>query len=199
MNSNNRPSVSSMQALRLLMDGNQRFSSGYPTHPHHTTRRRNEITKGQHPIAAVLCCSDSRVPPEIVFDQGLGDIFVVRVAGNVADNLTLGSIEYAVEHLHVPLVLVLGHSKCGAVAASLENKLHRSHIDHIIKHIRPSIPSSQKISEDMMTETAKSHTKRMVKKLIDAKSVFSHLIQRKKLKIIPAFYSLDTGKIELLD
>jgi carbonic anhydrase len=199
MNSKKHQSLSCKQALRLLINGNHRFSSDKSTHPHQAISRRKEITKGQSPIAAILCCSDSRVPPEIIFDQGLGDVFVVRVAGNVVDDAVLGSIEYAAEHLHVPLVIVLGHSMCGAVAASIEGKKHGNQIDGIIKQIRPSITSSQKQSGDLIAETAKTHARRMVHKLIDSKPVLSHLIQMKKLEIIPAFYCLDSGIIELLN
>ena len=97
------------------MDGNKRFAEGKPTHERQQANRRAEVAKGQKPFAIVVCCSDSRVGPEIVFDQGLGDIFVVRTAGNVVDDVGLGSIEYAVEHFGSQLIVVLGHSHCGAV------------------------------------------------------------------------------------
>ncbi|MDD2837205.1 MAG: carbonic anhydrase, partial [Methanothrix sp.] len=109
--------ISSEQALQMLMEGNARFVSGNVIHPDQTADRRSELVSGQHPFAIVVGCSDSRVPPEVVFDQGLGDIFVIRTAGQVMDKVTLASIEYAVEHLNVPLILVLGHDSCGAVTA----------------------------------------------------------------------------------
>jgi carbonic anhydrase len=101
--------ISGEQALQKLMEGNARFASGNLTHPDQSADRRSELVFGQHPFAIVVGCSDSRFPPEVVFDQGLGDIFVIRTAGQVMDNVTLASIEYAVEHLNVPLVVVLGH------------------------------------------------------------------------------------------
>src|SRR5207237_5372942 len=105
------------QALSRLVAGNQRFVAHKPTHPHEDLARRHDLAGSQHPFAVVLSCSDSRLPPELVFDQGLGDLFVIRVAGNITDAAVIGSIEYAVEHLHAPLIVVLGHEKCGAVTA----------------------------------------------------------------------------------
>src|SRR5215218_7417660 len=107
-------------ALKAIMEGNARFVAAKAAYPHQTVEQRTSVAGGQHPIAVVLSCSDSRVPPELVFDQGLGDLFVVRVAGNVADDAVIASIEYAVEHLGPTLVVVLGHEKCGAVAATLD-------------------------------------------------------------------------------
>ena len=107
------------QALTQLLRGNERFVAGWPDHPNQSARRRREVSdSGQQPFAIILSCSDSRVPPEIIFDQGLGDLFVIRVAGNIIDDAILGTIEYAVEHVHAPLVMVLGHDKCGAVTAA---------------------------------------------------------------------------------
>ncbi|MEK7804022.1 MAG: carbonic anhydrase, partial [Deltaproteobacteria bacterium] len=111
------PGISADEALKKLIDGNNRFVQSAQAQKDIGNNRRTELTKGQHPFAVILSCSDSRVPPEHIFDQGLGDIFVVRVAGNVADSIELGSVEYAAEHLGVPLILVLGHQSCGAVKA----------------------------------------------------------------------------------
>ncbi len=107
------------EVLESLLDGNARFIAGGPQHPHQDGPRRTELLEGQAPVAAVLCCSDSRVCPELIFDCGLGDLFVIRVAGNILDDTVLGSLEYAAAQLHVPLVLVLGHSNCGAVTAAM--------------------------------------------------------------------------------
>lgn len=112
------------KGLAALVEGNRRYQAQRLTHPHQNAARRAALAAGQHPFAAVLSCADSRVPPEIVFDQGLGDLFVVRVAGNITDDVVLGSLEYAVEHLHVPLVVVLGHYKCGAVTVPALRPLH---------------------------------------------------------------------------
>ncbi len=114
-----KPSPTAEQAWQRLKDGNQRFAADRLEGKDVDAARRQELTAGQHPFAIVLSCADSRVPPEIIFDQGLGKLFVVRVAGNISEPFALGSIDYAVEHLHVPLIVVLGHEKCGAVAAAL--------------------------------------------------------------------------------
>src|SRR5206468_8535851 len=115
-----QPSVAPAEAISKLKEGNGRYTSGNLQHPGQTTERRNELAKTQHPFAAIVSCSDSRVPPEIVFDQGLGDLFIVRVAGNVINDEGLGSVEYTVDHLGTRLILVLGHQSCGAVKAAKE-------------------------------------------------------------------------------
>ncbi|HVN64668.1 MAG TPA: carbonic anhydrase, partial [Candidatus Binataceae bacterium] len=112
--------MSAGQALQKLLDGNQRFIAGKMEHPHQSPERRNETAKGQHPFATVLSCSDSRTGPEVLFDRGLGDLFIVRVAGNVADQLVIESIDYSVKHLGIRLIVVLGHRRCGAVIAAVE-------------------------------------------------------------------------------
>lgn len=114
------PSVTPAEAMRRLTDGNARYVAGQSRHPDLDVARRRSLVAGQHPFATILACADSRVAPELIFDQGLGDLFVIRVAGNVVDDVVLGSIEYSVIHLGVPLVLVLGHQRCGAVIATME-------------------------------------------------------------------------------
>lgn len=130
-------------ALRRLLAGNHRYLAGRPAHPRQDLRRVEQVRAGQTPMAMSLGCADSRVPPEIFFDQGIGDLFDQRVAGNVVDESVLGSIEYAAEHLHVPLLLVLGHGGCGAVAATIAS--HRTgqvpggHVTAIVDAIRPAV------------------------------------------------------------
>lgn len=119
-------------ALRLLLEGNQRFIQGTVRHPHQTAERRKETSAGQAPFAVVLTCADSRLSPEIVFDQGLGDLFVVRNAGNLLSDHVIGSIEYAVEHLHAPLIVVMGHTRCGAVAAAVAGGEAGGHVQSIV-------------------------------------------------------------------
>jgi carbonic anhydrase len=125
--------LSSDSALQKLMTGNKRYYEGNLTHPNQTKVRILEVAKGQHPFAIILGCSDSRVPPEVIFDQGIGDLFIIRVAGNIIDNNALGSIEYAVEHLGVKLVVVLGHEKCGAVDATVKGGEAPGHIKYLIE------------------------------------------------------------------
>src|SRR4051795_13565486 len=123
------------RALARLLEGNGRYARHKEQHPDETLARRKELETGQHPFAVILSCADSRVPPELVFDQGLGDLFVIRVAGNIADDDVLGSIEYAVEHLHTKLILVLGHEKCGAVSAAVEGNHDPGHLESLLSAI----------------------------------------------------------------
>src|SRR5947209_5314090 len=125
------------QALARLIEGNARYSRHREQHPDETLARRKELQVGQHPFAVVLSCSDSRVPPELVFDQGLGDLFVVRVAGNIAADAVLGSVEYAVEHLGTKLIVVLAHEKCGAITAAVEGGKAPGHLPALVAAIQP--------------------------------------------------------------
>ncbi|WP_459646002.1 carbonic anhydrase, partial [Kineococcus sp. NUM-3379] len=131
------------EALELLLQGNARFAAAHSQHRTHTAKRRLQVAEGQHPFATVLSCSDSRVPPELVFDQGLGDLFTVRTAGHVLAPPVLGTVQYGVEHLHVPLLVVLGHERCGAVSATLEAVQKGSAptgtaVDSLVDAIRPA-------------------------------------------------------------
>ncbi len=140
------------QALKNLTDGNARFVSGTATHPHQDQKRLAETVSAQHPFAIVVGCSDSRVPPEVIFDQGIGDIFVVRTAGEVMDNATLGSIEYGVEHLGAPLVVVLGHDSCGAVKAAVEGGEAEGQIAYLVEAIKPAVDQAKSgVSEGDLT------------------------------------------------
>ncbi|HET7536058.1 MAG TPA: carbonic anhydrase [Candidatus Didemnitutus sp.] len=129
------------QALSKVMEGNARFAAGKAIHPDQTAARRIEQAKAQTPFAIVLTCADSRVAPEMYFDQGIGDLFVIRNAGNILDDHVFGSIEYAVEHLHVSLILVVGHDKCGAVTAAIEDGEAPGHIPSIVNEIAPFVPT----------------------------------------------------------
>lgn len=130
--------LNSDTALAALKDGNARFVAGKPTRPNQDAARRTDVAKGQNPFAALISCADSRVAPELVFDQGLGDLFIVRVAGNVANTDEIGSSEYGVEHLGAPLLVVLGHTKCGAVAAVMQGAEVHGNIPGAVKNIAPT-------------------------------------------------------------
>src|SRR6184192_4185539 len=143
-----QPAVAPTEAISKLKEGNGRYAGGNLQHPGQTTERRAELANTQHPFATIVSCSDSRVPPEIVFDQGLGDLFVVRVAGNVIDDHGLGSIEYAVDHLGARLIVVLGHQSCGAVKAAKETIAAKSkapgHIQSLVTAIQPAVEATAK-------------------------------------------------------
>lgn len=188
------------ESLNKLLDGNKRFVTGELSKKDLSEGRRQEIAKGQHPFASVLSCSDSRVPPEIVFDQGLGDIFIVRVAGNVVEKTTLGSIEYGVEHLHTPLLVILGHEQCGAVKAALESKeAPEGNIGAILKKIMPAVNKAKKAGKDNALQAAvQENIKNTYRDVLKSKIV-SELVHEGKLKVVAAEYYLSTGKVEMID
>ena len=175
-------------ALLSLKEGNERFVTGNLSPKDTYAEDRNTLCEGQHPFAVVLCCSDSRVAPEIIFDQKLGDLFVIRNAGNVVDEDVLGSIEYAVEHLGTPLVVVLGHSCCGAVTATCQSDELPGHILDIAKRIKPSVNTKCCIDDN-----ARSHAKRMAQ-LIEEDEIVHHV----GANVIAAFYNIQSGKVEWL-
>lgn len=176
------------KALDLLRSGNARFVSGALTPKDNYATLREQLSTGQHPFAVVLCCSDSRVSPEIIFDQKLGDLFVIRNAGNIVDEEVLGSIEYAVEHLETPLVVVMGHAACGAVTATCQGGDMPGHILDLAKRIKPSINSGCCIDDN-----ARRHAKRMAQ-LIEEDEIVHHV----GAKVVAAFYDLQGGKVEWL-
>ena len=180
--------MNTKQALNLLKEGNARFVSGDLTPKDNYATLREKLSVGQHPFAVVLCCSDSRVAPEIIFDQKLGDLFVIRNAGNIVDEEVLGSIEYAVEHLETLLVVVMGHSACGAVTATCQGGDLPGHILDLAKRIKPSINKNCCIDDN-----ARSHAKRMAQLIED-----DEIVHYVGAKVIAAFYNLKSGKVEWL-
>ncbi|NCO68225.1 MAG: carbonic anhydrase [Nitrospirae bacterium CG_4_10_14_0_8_um_filter_41_23] len=189
-------------ALQKLMDGNKRYVSGSLVKKDLGDTKRKELAKGQKPFAIVVTCSDSRVPPELLFDQGLGDIFIIRVAGNVVDQIALGSIEYGAEHLNAPLLFILGHSKCGAVTATIDAKGEpEGNIGAIVKKIMPAAEKAKKKggTKDEVLETAiKENVKNVYKDVMKSK-IISHLVQEDELKIVAGEYNITTGKIEMIE
>ncbi len=156
------------------------------------------VSKAQHPFATILSCSDSRVPPEIVFDVGLGDLFTTRVAGNVVDAAVLGTVEYGAEHLNVPLVVVLGHTGCGAVKATLESDEPRTHIETLIKDIRPAVNEARHEGGDVYDNAVRDNVYRSVRQLREAKPIMNVLCRDRKIQVVGAVYHLDTGVVEFL-
>lgn len=195
-----QPTVAPAEAVSKLKEGNGRYTSGNLEHPGQTTERRAELAKDQHPFAVILSCSDSRVPPEIVFDQGLGDLFVVRVAGNVIDDHGLGSIEYAVDHLGTRLIVVLGHQSCGAVKAAKETIAAKGkapgHIQSLVTAIQPVVETTAK---DDLDTTVKANVKHVVQALRSSKPILKAKVDSGEVQVIGGYYSLDTGAVSLLD
>jgi carbonic anhydrase len=187
------------EALQLLLDGNKRFVAGNLDHPNQTPDRRTEVAKGQHPFASVLACSDSRTPPEIIFDRGLGDIFTVRVAGNVADKVVIESLDYSVKHLGVRLVMVLGHRRCGAVIAAVDG--HEGTADQdvgpMLSELRPAVAASKGMAGDPVENAVRENVALVIKNLASSEEL-SAMVKSGDLKIVGGIYDLDTGTIEML-
>jgi carbonic anhydrase len=195
-----QPSVAPAEAISKLKEGNVRYTSGNLQHPGQTTERRTELAKTQHPFAAIVSCSDSRVPPEIVFDQGLGDLFVVRVAGNVINDEGLGSIEYTVDHLGTRLILVLGHQSCGAVKAARETIAAKGkapgHIESLVTAIKPAVEATAK---DDLDATIKANVKNVVQALRSSTPILKAKVDSGEIQVIGGYYSLDTGAVTFLE
>ena len=182
-----------------LIAGNKRYAEGHPTHPHQSASRRRELAEGQNPRAAVLACADSRVSPEIVFDQGLGDLFVVRVAGNCTNDPILGSLEYAVEHLGTQLIVVLGHKRCGAVAAACAGGEAPGHIASLFQALAPAADKISQSEAGRIDLVAKENVRMTVTGLRSCGPILEELVRLGKLEVAGAFYDLDTGAVEIVD
>jgi len=183
-------------ALTELKAGNEHHVAKRYQHPDMTAARQRELASGQHPHAAVLSCADSRVPPEIVFDQGLGDLFTVRVAGNVAGDAELASLEYAAEHLNVPVVVVLGHQKCGAVTAAVEGGEAAGHLPTLVALIRPAVDKTKALSGDRVENAVRVNVQMVVEQLRASHPVLSELVEKQRLRVVGGVYSLDTGRVD---
>jgi carbonic anhydrase len=192
--------VSASEALDILGKGNQRYVSGHLQHPHQTPDRRTELANSQVPSAVVIGCSDSRTAPELVFDQGLGDLFVIRVAGNVVDDHALGSVEYAAEHLGTKLIVVLGHERCGAVKAARDSAQAKSeghdHIASLVAAIKPAVDATAGGDAEA---TCKANVSNVVKALRSSEPVLRAMVDAGSVKIVGAYYDLDTGAVQFLD
>ena len=188
------------QALATLLEGNARFVAGTPQHGHQEIARRAKLEAGQAPCAVVLTCSDSRVVPELLFDIGLGDLFVIRVAGNVVENDEAGSIEYAVEHLDVPLVIVLGHESCGAVTAALgDTSDDFGELERLLARLEPSLRTVDRTlpRREQIHAGVEANVHRSTQRLRDLLAAGGHVPDG--LQVLPAVYELGTGRVRLLD
>lgn len=193
------PKVTPAEALQRLKFGNRRFVSGKLWHPRQNPKRRAELANVQHPFAIVLGCADSRTAPELIFDQGLGDVFVVRVAGNVLNDETIGSIEYAVEHLGAALIVVLGHERCGAVKAARDTiaagGTAPGHVQSLIKAIQPAVATTA--SADVEA-TVKANVLNVAKALRESAPILNGRVAAGTLTVVGGHLDLDTGAVEFL-
>ncbi len=198
------------EALQRLREGNRRFVSGAGGSDALTSRtRRLEVAPGQEPFAVILGCSDSRVPAELVFDQGLGDLFVIRIAGNIVAPSQVGSVEFAVARFGIPLVVVLGHTQCGVVLATLEELTRAStsesrNVRSIVDRVRPSVEPllSTALRHDrdaLVREAVRANVRASANQLRHGSDVVENLVERKGLRVVGAEYCLDTGVVEFFE
>lgn len=191
-------SVSGKESHKMMIEGNKRYVAGKATHKHQDSTRRMDVTGGQHPFAIVISCSDSRVPPEIIFDQGIGDLFVIRLAGNIVDDAALGSIEYAIEHLGAKYIMVLGHESCGAVKATVDGGEAPGHIGSIVKAIKPAIDSVRGRTADLPEVGMRANVSMTVQMLKTADPFLKPLFEKGELMIVGARYDLDDGRVDIM-
>lgn len=184
--------------MEKLLVGNARYVNSKMIHPDISEARRKELAKEQHPFAVIVSCSDSRVPPELIFDQGLGDLFVIRTAGEVVDDIALASIEYAVEHLDVKLVVVMGHQRCGAVDAAVKGGKLPPHLNALVDAIMPAVKKAKKEKGDLLDNAVRENVNMIVDKLKHSKPILHEFVEEKDLHVVGAYYSLSDGKVTLL-
>jgi carbonic anhydrase len=198
-----------LEALNRLREGNSRFVAGISNHESMSPARRHALATGQEPFAIILGCSDSRVPAELVFDQGLGDLFVIRIAGNIVAPSQIGSVEFAAERFGTPLVVVLGHSRCGAVSATLEaiagsQQSASRHIHSIVERVRPSVEPllATELRHDpdaLVKQAVRANVRASANQLRHGSDMLEQLIQKNKLLIVGAEYSLETGEVDFFE
>ena len=184
------------EALKKLMDGNRRFVSETYDRGDIGPGRRSEISKGQRPFAVIVDCSDSRVVPEFIFDQGLGDLFVIRTAGNIVDDIAIGSVEYAVKHLGVRLVLVLGHDDCGAVKATVAGGKAEGHIDAILQAIRPAVAVAMQKPGNLLDNAIAQNVDMVINRLQSAQPILAQALQTGDVRIVGGVYHLKDGSVD---
>lgn len=185
------------ETIKALLDGNRRFVQRKRTNPHQDTARLAEVAKTQKPFASILSCADSRVPSEIVFDQGFGDLFVCRVAGNIATPEEIGSLEFGAAVLGSKVIMVMGHERCGAVAATIKGASVPGQIGSLLEAIKPAVAKSEGQPGDRLENACKANVLVQIEKL-KSSPVLAQLIKENKLKIVGGYYDLDTARVSLV-
>ena len=190
--------VSPDEALKRLLAGNKRFVQQKRQNPNQSLTRLQLIAKAQHPFTAMLSCSDSRVPSEIIFDQGFGDLFLVRLAGNVVTNEGIGSLEFATAVLGAPLIMVMGHERCGAVTAAVKGEPLPGRIGTFVEDIKPALAKIKGSSGDLVDNAVIANVQYQVAMLKQTSTILTELMQSGKLKIVGGRYDLDSGEVTLV-
>lgn len=184
------------EVLNRLNEGNERFAADNKEGKLQDKSRREELTKGQSPYAIILSCADSRVVPEFAFDSGLGELFTVRVAGNVANSSSIASMEYAVAHLGTEIIVVMGHESCGAISAAIKGGDNGDNLNHLLSHIAPAIAAAGK--DASVNEVVKKNAQLTAKELKTRSAIIREASESGKVKIVPAYYNLGSGKVDFL-
>ena len=187
------------ESLKRLKDGNERFVKDHLDGKLQDGRRRNELLGGQEPFAIILGCADSRVVPEFAFDTGLGELFTVRVAGNIANSSSIASIEYAVAHCGTKLIVVLGHQNCGAVTAAVAGGDNGLNLNHLLRHITPAIEVLKAKATATVNEVVKKNAELTARVLVNKSSIISKAVESGEVQIVPAYYHLDSGKVDFIN
>ena len=186
--------MNSTEALNRLKEGNTRFVNANPSTPAQGDAARSTLTTGQSPYAIVLSCADSRVVPELAFDTGLGEIFIIRVAGNVANTSSIASIEYAVAHLGTKLIVCMGHQSCGAVGAAIQGGDNGFNLNQLVSYIKPSV---DKLGTDApVDEIIKENANNSAQTLLDRSEIIKNAVASEGVQIVSAYYHLDSGKVD---
>lgn len=196
--------VSAVSARQMLAHGNERFAHDHARSPHRNESRRIETAReGQTPFATVVSCADSRVPVEIVFDRGIGDIFVVRDAGNVCGPIEIGSVEYAVEHVHTPLVVVMGHTHCGAVIAAVQGGHAHGSVETILDKVRPAVAEVRQDHPDLKGDglviaATRANVWHSMRDLIAGSQIIREALNKRRIEVVGAVYDVETGRVTWL-
>lgn len=201
------------EALKRLIDGNARYASSQPSRPNQDLLRRAEVANSQNPFAIVVGCSDSRVPVEVIFDVGVGDLFVIRTAGNVMEDVCIASVEYGIAVLDIRLVMVMGHRRCGAVGSAVEATLleetkgagageeepdmdrHRSFVDGLVAKIRPAVDQVRHMPGDLLENAVRANAELMVRRMRDRSSIINGAEKSGKVTLLSSVYDLDAGLV----
>lgn len=207
--------LSSNEALARLQEGNARYAAETPVRPNQSALRRAEVATSQNPFAVVVGCSDSRVPVEVIFDVGVGDLFVVRTAGNLVEDVCIASVEYAIAVLDVRLVLVMGHRRCGAVSSAVEATLRaeqegrpmqdddnevwqpRSYVEGLVLKLQPAVDQVRNSPGDLLENAIQANVNMMVRRLKKRSSIINDAIKENKVRLVGSVYDLDTGQVVL--
>ncbi len=188
--------MNQQEIINRLKEGNQRFESDKLDGKLQDSSRRDQLTGGQKPYAIILSCADSRVVPELAFDTGLGELFTVRVAGNVANSSSIASIEYAVAHLGSKVIVVLGHQNCGAVTAAVEGGDNGYNLNHLLSHITPALSAAE--DNAPVNDIVKVNAQLTSRELCDRSDIIRNAVEQGTVKIVSAYYNLDSGRVDFL-